>query len=275
MKKFFLICLISLLTLCNTVSAKDFQTCCKYFDGQNYVAARDCSAPLVKLNPSDARMRYLYAMSLKYTQEYEKSSYQFNYIIKQSPNTQLASMAQQEISEIKQRVNKAANANKTDCGNYMNELSNPPRWATMPIKVWIQPSKYDVTVVKAFNEWQYVTNGIVRFTRTQAESQAKIKVYFVNSKEPLGGSDRVGLCKYQTQGKYLMNAQISILTQSLNGVTLSASQIYPVTLHEIGHAIGINGHSSNNNDVMFANTDIIGSHTSRRDVNTVKAIYGK
>ena len=55
--------------------------------------------------------------------------------------------------------------------------------------------------------------------------------------------------------------------------TLSKDEIYAVAVHEIGHAIGILGHSSNRNDIMYPTTDIIGIHASNRDVNTIRQFY--
>ena len=52
---------------------------------------------------------------------------------------------------------------------------------------------------------------------------------------------------------------------------------YAVTktlLHEIGHALGIHGHSPNPQDVMFSNaTPEVYSTLSKRDINTIRRMY--
>ena len=46
-----------------------------------------------------------------------------------------------------------------------------------------------------------------------------------------------------------------------------------IALHEIGHALGINGHSSDSKDIMFMSVDKNQTTLSRRDVETLKALY--
>ena len=146
----------------------------------------------------------------------------------------------------------------------------------MPIRVWIQPgSKYTETVVKAFNEWQYVTKNKIRFISTKSESQGQILVYF-KEKLNTASSDAVGYTNYAgCNGRFFIGKARIYLQTRTRGRIVSQKNMYGVALHEIGHALGIMGHSKNNNDIMFPTTNIIGIHTSRRDVNTIMHIYSK
>lgn len=263
-----------LLTASADAATPSFNYCKSLYEGRNFSASRDCSLEIIKSKPSDVQARYLYATSLNYTQEYDKALEQYRLIVRRYPNTSAANMAANQIEMVNNRKSNAASAPKKDYGNYVSSLESTAKWGTMPVRVWVQPSPYAQTTYNAFAEWQYATNGTVKFVKTAYESQAKIKVYFVDQL-PSDGIDKVGLCKFYTMGKYLQDANIYLLYKSKNGVKLSNQQLYPVALHEIGHAIGLNGHSTVNNDVMYPNTDIVGIHTSRRDVNTVKAIYAK
>jgi len=47
-----------------------------------------------------------------------------------------------------------------------------------------------------------------------------------------------------------------------------------IVAHELGHAIGLLGHSPNNGDLMFPITDEH-SRISERDLNTIKRLYDK
>lgn len=254
-------------------AAPSFNTCKNYYEGRNFTGARDCSASIVKLHPGDVQARYLYATALIYTQEYDKSLYQYTYIKKRYPNTPAGKMAAEQIKFVSNKKSNAMAAPKSDYGHYIDKLDLKIKWDTMPVRVWVQPSKYSNSVYNAFAEWQYATGGVVKFMKTSYESQAKIKVYFVTKLD--SGGDKAGLCQFQYVGKSLQEANIYLLYKSDNGVILTPQQIYPIALHEIGHSIGIDGHSDSKNDVMYPNTDIIGIHTSRRDVNTIKTLYKK
>ena len=49
-------------------------------------------------------------------------------------------------------------------------------------------------------------------------------------------------------------------------------QVSRLVLHELGHAIGIWGHSKDPNDIMY--THPIVSQLSPRDIHTVRRLYG-
>ena len=54
-------------------------------------------------------------------------------------------------------------------------------------------------------------------------------------------------------------------------------ELYSIILHEIGHAIGLSGHSKSKGDIMFFSTATYLNGEgiiSNRDKNTVKKIYG-
>jgi len=78
------------------------------------------------------------------------------------------------------------------------------------------------------------------------------------------------------QGKtYLGKAEILIGKHSPDGWKFNDVQLNKITLHEIGHAIGILGHSENINDIMYYSTDMKRQSTlSSKDIETVNKIYG-
>ena len=63
----------------------------------------------------------------------------------------------------------------------------------------------------------------------------------------------------------------------------TSTQIYNTALHEIGHALGISGHSDNPNDVMYGNNNAVTKFASifedetaflsKRDLNTITLLY--
>ena len=158
--------------------------------------------------------------------------------------------------------------------NYINELNEYALWKNKKhIKVWVQPCAYKQTVYNAFREWMIAGGGCIKFIETNSPSTADIKVYFV----PKFNDNKAGVTEHVSQagGKYILSATVKIRYTDYYRPqrTLSKDEIYAVAVHEIGHAIGILGHSSNRNDIMYPTTDIIGIHASNRDVNTIRQFY--
>lgn len=157
--------------------------------------------------------------------------------------------------------------------NYLNELSEYALWKNQKrIKVWVQPStKYTTTVYNAFREWEAAGGGCIHFVQANNESTANIRVYFV----PKVADGVAGNTQHRSAGKYMLSANIWIgyVVPGRRNQTLSKDNVFAVAVHEIGHALGIMGHSSNRNDIMYPTTDVIGIHASNRDVNTIREFY--
>lgn len=62
-----------------------------------------------------------------------------------------------------------------------------------------------------------------------------------------------------------------ISVQSKNGKPFAQNKIYGILLHEIGHVLGIAGHSPNDSDLMSAYSETI--TISARDIATLNKIY--
>ncbi len=157
--------------------------------------------------------------------------------------------------------------------NYINELSVYALWKNEKrIKVWVQPStKYTSTVYNAFREWETAAGGCIHFVQANKESTANIRVYFV----PKVGDGLAGNTTHRSAGKYMLSANIEIgyIVPGSKNKTLSRKSVFAIALHEIGHALGIMGHSSNRNDIMYHTTDVIGIHASNRDISTIREFY--
>lgn len=276
MKKYFISLLIIFLSNAGFCLAQNASVCNQYYNAKQYAAAAKCYAPLLENKPSDNTSRLYYAYSLLAQGQNETAAFQFNYLLtrRHDATPQIKSFAQKGLNQINAAKSEEITAKKTDYGNYLSSLERKSKWTAMPVRVWIQPGKYYNTAQNAFSEWYTATSGAVRFTITPSESQGRIKVYFVNKLETANGNE-AGICYSHFSGNAMTNAEIYVETKSSAGEELPLQKIYPVVLHEIGHALGMGGHSDNRNDIMYPNTNIIGVHTSKRDVNTVKTLYKK
>lgn len=156
--------------------------------------------------------------------------------------------------------------------NYINELSQYAIWKQKNrITVWVQPNTiYTAAIYDAFREWMTAGGGCIKFVDANTEKNANIRVYFT---ERLS-ENRAGVTHHRSAGKYMISADITIGYKNLyKNKMLSKDEVYAVAVHEIGHALGIMGHSSNRNDIMYPNTNVIGIHASARDFNTIREFY--
>ena len=148
-------------------------------------------------------------------------------------------------------------------------------WNKKTVNYWVENGKYYYTVMEAFREWERETSYAVNFRKVNRPEYANIKVYFVD-KLP---TNVLGVTRNQkgyASGKIVLrSSEIRILEKTQSGELRTKQQIYPVLLHEIGHALGLEGHSSNKSDILYHTTDYYKQSLSDRDVETIKTIYGK
>jgi predicted Zn-dependent protease len=161
-------------------------------------------------------------------------------------------------------------------------------WQTKssPVRVYIPSGNasqsYAPPVIMAcLNAWEKATNGRLRFLPVINPQNANILITFQEG-TMTDTNAHVGNAEYIMPEDQYRKHRLSLVKVSLNtgdaetrrrlqGAALS-KQFYRMALHELGHAIGIWGHSSDPGDVMFARP--IAENLSDRDVSTVRKIYG-
>lgn len=168
------------------------------------------------------------------------------------------------------------------------------RWdaQTFPLKVYIKkdtqtqiPSYYESAITKAFLQWQ--NTGPVSFRFINDEKNANILVDIISSQnmQKCDGPD----CKYvvaftkPTYHDSLLNKMdITFYDLNMANKPFSEREIYNTALHEIGHSLGIMGHSQNSDDLMYMQKtkdqeiDKFRSDfqlISPRDANTLSLLY--
>jgi Matrixin len=171
------------------------------------------------------------------------------------------------------------------------------RYKTMPVKIYIEPtnSGFMPSCLAACRIWETRSQGLVSFVQVLDPAEARIKIEWVHQGiNPEPGSSAgahtmmkwhyktgptlksvVGLPVPTVGRKFTVPAQI--IEINLDPVTERVAEQQPilvrnVTLHELGHALGLIGHSPARSDIMYKDTDEY-SRISERDLNTLKRLY--
>ncbi len=167
------------------------------------------------------------------------------------------------------------------------------RWPPnrLPIKVWVSQGEgvpgfkpeFRVGFFDALNAWMKASQGRLQYVLVNSKEQADLTGEWTGSPydvKPTGHNVEQGVCMLASVDRghdyvEIDRADIRILTIDRNNQQpLSDDEMKKTCLHELGHAMGLQGHSTNNHDVMFfsmSNTNW--PVLSRRDKATLFMIY--
>jgi predicted Zn-dependent protease len=160
----------------------------------------------------------------------------------------------------------------------------------MPVKVYIKQlsaaevasipgyrANFPAILKTCFEDWAQASGGLIRFVYVEAKDADIDCIWtadanqFVNSAE--AGETRLSMNK---SGK-ILHGNIEILTVPMEQtLPLTDSRLRKIGLHEVGHVLGLTGHTHNPNDIMyFTPVEIADRHTElkSRDINTLVRLY--
>lgn len=208
---------------------------------------------------------------------------------KSSVYPQMKNQAETIEKEVK-RLAKSGGASES-ADNYLTEarVGGAHQWnsRSMPLKVFIESGEsvpgwkpvFDEIMKQAFLDWQQVSNGRVAFEFVDSSKKANIRCFWTSDLSKLKNSAEQGETDTSwADNNELFKASIMMLTvPSVNQqLPLSELKVRQTALHEVGHALGINGHSRNPDDIMyFATIAVPEPHLSERDARTLRMIYGE
>ena len=138
------------------------------------------------------------------------------------------------------------------------ELLGPQR--LMPLKVCIKSgdivagyrSNFVNILKQAFQDWADASNGLVNPIYVDSESNAAIVCTWTNNPKDMMSSAEGGHAMVIPNDEGITKGKIILLTVSPSGGVVTDNNARRLDLHEIGHALGIMGHSKNSSDIMFS-----------------------
>lgn len=142
------------------------------------------------------------------------------------------------------------------------------RWdaSKFPLQVYFKnnsinaPQYFVPTIQRAFLQWQGASSNLVSFNFTDDEKKANI-VVSINPSTNMKQCDQSD-CKYTVayttpdiEGNFLKKMDIFFYDSNNLGQPFSQKEIFNTAIHEIGHSLGIMGHSENPDNIMYMETN--------------------
>lgn len=160
------------------------------------------------------------------------------------------------------------------------------RFVQMPVRIYIQPApnkRYEDAAVRGYLNWQIRSHGLVSFARVDKPENARVRLswrYLGANADGAYTSERhtkVPIPSVTGNGTYKLEVapqEISLNLDRLQNEDPESQLLLVENLvtHEVGHALGLIGHSPDRGDIMYAETDVF-SRISQRDLNTLKHLY--
>lgn len=163
------------------------------------------------------------------------------------------------------------------------------RWSPdrLPLHVYISQGgntpgyrpEFRKMIADAFNEWCNNSHGLLSWSQVNDPSRADVVATWTNNPTIKPGAVEAGQTRTLVQNNRetgegrIVTAQISILTQFM-GKPFTNENMYKTCLHEVGHALGLQGHSDVASDIMYPTVNPTQATSLKaRDVNTLAHLY--
>lgn len=199
----------------------------------------------------------------------------------------------QQVSDIVEALKKSLGKLESDPHgpDYFSSITKEGiyRWACerMPLRVYIEPgaevlgyfARFDNVLMEAFQEWCKASGDNVTVKRVDNQSQADIFCSWTSNPQEVtvsGTQGERGSARIIAKGNNILRATLKILTKPfLEDGYLSDDDMKKACLHEVGHVLGLQGHSNNNHDVMFftVDTSTVWPVLTKRDKATMARLY--
>lgn len=226
----------------------------------------------------------------------------FENYLKKRPNATDAEEIKGMVAALK-RQSRVQIDSDPQSGDYLQSLMPkgcPQRWqrTRLPLKVFFangrneqgQPVRgfqesYNLILLDAFNTWMKASENRLAYVVCTDPFKADIVCSWTDRKDFLsdGGSKvEQGVAKVASllrpgaNEEEIGHVRVIILVLDMKGVnSISDQEMKKACLHEVGHALGLAGHSSNNRDIMFfSDSPTVWASLTKRDKATIAKLYG-
>jgi tetratricopeptide (TPR) repeat protein len=168
-------------------------------------------------------------------------------------------------------------------------VNGPRRWraSEMPIRIYVKPGAgvpgfkpyYDDLLKQSAQEWVDASDGNVSVEYVTSPSKAQINFWWSDNPADVSNRAEGGEAKiYVREDGTIASGKIVVLTIPITPLRpITDNLVRFVCLHEIGHVLGISGHSTKPNDVMFFSTSVTDDRKelSSRDKKTLSRLYSQ
>jgi len=181
----------------------------------------------------------------------------------------------------------SSNASNSD---YIADLF--PQWidywpaSRMPIRIFIQSGEnipgYKSDFAEIFKQscqdWASASKQKINFAFVDNAKDADIRVSWLTDKSLFVDATEGGDAQILPDQNGIKSAAVRLVIVPLINGSIEL-QIKAMSLHEMGHALGLQGHSKNSSDIMAANNNLKWNaqladiSLSQRDCNTIEHLY--
>ena len=265
----------------------------KEYKLKNFVSAHKYLGMAKELRPQNKEYKYNYVLALSEippTYEVQKEMFELS---SDKAADSAARLALVQVDFWKRKLLQTYGHNYIEQTPYDGNIL---RWetSTFPLKVSIDfpieenlPAYYRSEITKAFYQWQD-SSLFLKFTFVNNIKDAQIIIKFL----PLPKNNcNAGRCKYVVayteptiKNGLLKKMTITMYDKDAYGNYFSDKELYNTVLHEIGHALGIMGHSYSTDDLMYMSNEEQQNniytrfrssfqYISSKDINTIRLLY--
>lgn len=164
--------------------------------------------------------------------------------------------------------------------------SGAQRWdqGRIPITVYIRDggnitgfrTSFVQILKRSFDDWANASEGGVAFKFVDSAREARLQCVWTDQITKLANPAEAGDARMIMDQDGICQGELWLLTRPVSGTTPLTDNFFRlVCLHEIGHALGLSGHTSNPGDVMFFSATFkdCWRELSGRDRRTIKRFY--
>ncbi len=203
------------------------------------------------------------------------------------PNLYFTTLKRNEIKKEKQKL-----INKKVGENYMDSVlsyGTLERWNpdSFPLKVYIEtpeevPASHINEIKNAFEKWEEVTNGFVSFRMVNSADSADIVCSYPENFYRTCDTDTSSVTSKQyftyDNNDHIKKSHIDLTYKDCNNEIYAEDLVYAFALREIGHTLGLRGHSGVfQNKILYypsANkNESVRPEINTMDINTLKLVY--